>query len=140
MIRLRIQFLKEATPDKDTSREDVLATSLENYFARHLVAGDFINWLALDGGAIVATGGICFHAYPPNFSSLGAERAYIMNIFTVPGYRNRGLGARIFEKLMDEAARRGVSMVSLHATDMGRKMYEKFGFEAGESEMMVILK
>ncbi len=139
LVRLRINFLKEATPGKMKVGDGPLTQALLAYFNYHIVADDFVNWLSVADGKIVATGGICFHEYPPNYESLPSRRAYIMNIYTLPGYRRRGLGDSIFEKLIEEASKRNVTLISLHATDQGKELYTKFGFLLKNSEMTLSL-
>lgn len=94
LVRLRINFLKEATPGKIKVGDEPLAQALLGYFNYHLEADDFVNWMAVEGGKILATGGICFHEYPPNYESLPSRRAYIMNIYTLPEYRMRDWALR----------------------------------------------
>lgn len=138
LVRLRIKFLKEVS-NEHVSDENLLAVELKKYFEKHLTVGDYINWLATDEAKIVATGGICFHSYPPSFTALNERRAYIMNIYTISDFRNQGIASVIFDKLMEEAASRDVCIVSLHATNMGKALYQKFGFEHGDDEMIINL-
>jgi ribosomal protein S18 acetylase RimI-like enzyme len=98
--------------------------------------GDYINWLALDGDKIVSTGGICFNSIPPNFANITGDRAYILNVYTEPQYRRKGISKALFEKLMEEAKQRGVAQVSLHATVDGKPLYELFGFKPKATEMV----
>jgi GNAT superfamily N-acetyltransferase len=139
LVRLRINFLKEATPGKIKVGDEPLAQALLGYFNYHIEADDFVNWLAIREGKILATGGICFQEYPPNYESLPSRRAYIMNIYTLPEYRTQGLGAAIFQKLVEEASKRNITLISLHATEQGKGLYEKFGFQPKNSEMTLYL-
>ena len=54
------------------------------------------------------------------------KKAYIMNMYTVPEYRRRGIAYQTLDKLVKEAKERGISAISLEATDMGRPLYEKY--------------
>jgi ribosomal protein S18 acetylase RimI-like enzyme len=139
LVRLRINFLKEATHGKIKVGDGPLAQALLGYFNYHIDSDDFVNWLAVEEGKILATGGICFQEYPPNYESLPSRRAYIMNIYTLPEFRRRGLGASIFEKLIKEASKRNITLISLHATDQGQELYTKFGFQHKASEMTLSL-
>lgn len=51
-----------------------------------------------------------------------------MNVYTLPGYRHRGLARRGMEMLIDEARHRGLSSLELSATEQGRPLYEALGF------------
>jgi GNAT superfamily N-acetyltransferase len=139
LVTLRIQFLKEIAGQKDNPAEDQLASELEKYFITHLSGGDFINWLAIKDGEIVGTGGLCFNNYPPTFKSLNEKRGYIMNIYVLPAYRKQGLAEMIFQKLIATAKQEGVSILTLHATEMGAGLYQKYGFKLTENEMSLML-
>lgn len=134
LVALRIEFLKEVT-HTDTPPTDI-TDGLEQYFRTHLPAGDYVNWLALDGDTIVATGGICFYSIPPNFLNSSGDRAYILNVYTLPAYRRRGISKQIFGKLMQEAEQRGIKQVSLHASPDGVALYRQFGFVPKDNEMV----
>jgi len=67
----------------------------------------------------------------------GNQRAYLLNVFVEPEFRKRGLAHLLIELCLAEAHRRGIRVVTLHASDAGRSVYEKFGFHA-TSEMMFV--
>jgi GNAT superfamily N-acetyltransferase len=127
LIRIRMQFLKEKAPDghgANGSKEDVLAAALETYYCKHLTeghptGGELIMWVAVDAGRIVATGGICFNHYPPDFEVVTEIRARLINLFALPGYKKRGLEERLFQKLLDEAEQRKAGSISLHDSEAG---------------------
>lgn len=71
----------------------------------------------------------------PTFHNPSGYKAYIMNMYTSPGYRRRGIAYKILDLLVKEAGNRNISCISLEATDMGRPLYEKYGFKKMNSEM-----
>ena len=52
-----------------------------------------------------------------------------MNVYTVPGFRRRGIARMLVTALMDEARQRGVTEISLDATEAGRPLYRALGFQ-----------
>ncbi|MDE7429809.1 MAG: GNAT family N-acetyltransferase, partial [Lachnospiraceae bacterium] len=62
----------------------------------------------------------------------------IMNMYTAPEYRRQGIARRTLDLLVAEAKERGVLPVSLEATEMGRPLYEKYGFSAMRDEMELL--
>jgi GNAT superfamily N-acetyltransferase len=138
IIRLRIRFLKSINATHEDLDEGRLALELENYLKERLNR-DFINWFAMEGSYVVGTVGICFHDFPPGFDNLNATREYILNIYTVPQFRKKGIAGKIFEKLLAEAKRRKVDFISLHTTEAGKSLYEKFGFKTKQNEMILSL-
>lgn len=133
LIRLRILFQNEvrgiSAPPLDYDRD------LQEYLSKSLNDGSFIAWLAEEDGRIVATSGMCFSQIMPGYSNQTGRTAYIQNMYTVPGWRRRGLASALFERLINEAKSQNIRRISLHATADGRKVYEKFGFLTDGGEM-----
>ena len=58
-----------------------------------------------------------------------------MNMYTAPDYRRKGIAFKTLDLLIQDAKERGVTAISLEATDMGRPLYEKYGFVKMNDEM-----
>ena len=61
-----------------------------------------------------------------------------MNMYTAPEYRRQGIAIYTLDLLVKDARERGVAQIALEATDMGRSLYEKYGFVKMEDEMGLI--
>jgi GNAT superfamily N-acetyltransferase len=56
--------------------------------------------------------------------------AWIGMVLTKPEYRGRGFARRLLGHALDSANSLGVATVKLDATDQGKPLYERFGFNA----------
>lgn len=92
-------------------------------------------YLVLDDGSFIGAGGISFYSVMPTVHNPSGRKAYLMNIYTAPEYRRRGIARGVVELLIKEALSRGITDISLEATDMGRPLYESCGFIPVPSEM-----
>jgi predicted GNAT family acetyltransferase len=63
----------------------------------------------------------------------------IVNVYTEPDHRRRGLARRLMVTMLDWLRQEGYGTVSLHASDYGRALYESLGFRA-TNEMRLQLK
>jgi GNAT superfamily N-acetyltransferase len=136
LARLRIEFLKEVqNPETHLISPEGLDEILQDYFRTHLVSGEVVIWVAEVNGEIVSTSGLCFSKIIPGFSLLDGRVAYIMNIYTIPEWRKKGIGKQVFHYILEAAKKRNYKRVLLHATEDGRPIYEKFGFKATNDEM-----
>jgi GNAT superfamily N-acetyltransferase len=138
LVGLRVEFLNEIRSDKIEASEQELKDLLYNYFTDTIPKNEFIAWLALDRGKIIATSGLCFYTMPPSNKNLSGKIAYIMNMYTTHSYRKQGIASNLFNKTVEEAEALGYKNISLHATEEGRPLYLKFGFKESDSEMTLI--
>lgn len=58
----------------------------------------------------------------------GRELAWIGMVLTLPEYRGRGFATQMMQRCLAYCDARDVRCVKLDATDLGRPVYEKFGF------------
>lgn len=137
LVRLRLDFLGMAR-GKTLPPEQlaVLKSTNTEYFTSAMLDGSLVIFIAEEGDKIAATSGIMFYRLMPNPSYPDGRRAYIGNMYTLHGYRRKGIATRLLELQLEEAKMRGVSAVQLSATDEGRPVYEKIGFINVDYEMV----
>ena len=71
----------------------------------------------------------------PTYHNPSGKKAYIMNMYTHPDYRRRGIAYKTLDRLIYDIKCKGITSVSLEATAMGRPLYEKYGFVKMNDEM-----
>lgn len=140
LIDLRIDFMREVM-SIGVEQEDIeLRKSLLEYFRNLIPKNEFVAWVAIFENKIIATSGLSFYKRPPSYKNLEGKVAYIMNMYTIPSYRGKGIAKLLFSNIIEEAKAMGYYQFSLHATDMGRPIYKKFGFNESGNEMILNLK
>jgi GNAT superfamily N-acetyltransferase len=102
-----------------------------DYFSEALRAGTYVGWLAEEPERrkVVAGGGVVLAHWPGFPGEKRAERAWILNMYTEPEARRQGIAKRILEMVIEWCKERGLSTVSLHASDAGRPLYASVGFQ-----------
>ena len=109
------------------------------YYRRALATGEHIAYLVYDNDRFIGAGGVSFYQVMPTYHNPSGKKAYIMNMYTEPEYRRQGIAYHTLELLVTAAKRQGISQIALEATDMGRPLYEKYGFVTTQNEMELIL-
>mgnify|MGYP000277155573 CR=1 FL=1 len=146
LVKLRIEFLKEANHEINIDAEilNKCEEALYDYFNSRMIDDSFIAWIALDEGKIIATSGMCFYNTPPLFKKvdgvmhfMDGRVAYIMNMYTLREFRRQGVAKILFNRIVEEAKSLGYRKITLHATEMGRKLYKTFGFVEVDDEMVL---
>jgi len=96
--------------------------------------GSYVGWLAIDAtGDIVAGAGV--HIKPqlprpaPDHATIASGPVpLVLNVYTEPAWRRRGLARALMSTLMQWAKDQGCDRVVLHASPDGRALYESVGF------------
>lgn len=118
---------------------DAMQATSEPWIRAGLQDGSYRGWLAEIEGRVVAGGGLVVVGYPSAPSDPQPRRVWILNMYTEPEFRGRGLAKSIIEIMIDWCREQGLGWVSLHASDAGRRLYESLGFEP-TNEMRLALK
>lgn len=105
------------------------------YYKRALESGEHIACLVYDNDRFIGTDGVSFYQVMPTYHNSSGKKAYIMNMYTTPEYRRQGIAFHTLDLLIKDAKEQGVSQIALEATDMGRPLYEKYGFKKMNDEM-----
>jgi GNAT superfamily N-acetyltransferase len=128
--------------DMDYSDAEALSAMLSvsaEYLAKALSDGSFRAWLASAEDRVVAGGAVVISPWPAHPYDLECRRATILNVYTYPDYRRRGIARTLMQTMIDWCRREGFARVNLHASKDGRHLYESIGFEAGD-EMLLKLR
>ncbi len=108
------------------------------YYKQALETGGHTAYLVYDTDKFIGAGGVSFYQVMPTYHNHSGKKAYIMNMYTAPEYRRQGIAFHTLDLLVKDAKKQGVSQIALEATDMGRPLYEKYGFVKMEGEMELV--
>ena len=131
----RITVLRAANKLSDEVDMSVVKESSYHYYREALSNDTHVAYLVFDEDRFVGAGGISFFKVMPTFHNPTGQKAYIMNMYTKPEYRRNGIAYKTLDLLIEDAKRRGIAAISLEATEMGRPLYEKYGFVKMNDEM-----
>jgi GNAT superfamily N-acetyltransferase len=118
--------------DEGTVEElDRMVEVARPWLAQALADRSYRHWLALDGsGRVAGGGGILLCPWPPSPQFPCTQRAVILNVYTEPEFRKRGIARQIMLAILKWSQQQGLGDVNLHASQEGRPLYQKLGFEA----------
>lgn len=131
-LRIRLDCLRAVgnlPKDYEFAPEFVAAT---RDFLRN---ADQTTLLAMDGSIPIACATLCYKTCIPTLGHPTGRRAHIMNVYVAEGCRRQGIARRLMLALHGEAEERGVTEITLDATDEGRKLYAALGYRASDECM-----
>jgi len=122
-----LMFLDMGSVTQEES-EQLFAASVP-WLQRILATGDYIAWLALHHGDVVAGGGIYLREVGPVPGCYRVGRwGYIMNVYTAEAHRRRGLARLLMQTILEWSADNHLDHITLAASEEGKPLYETLGF------------
>ena len=118
---------------------DTMASLSSSYLKTAMADGSFRAWLAVDDARVVAGGAVVISPWPAHPYDLQCRRATILNVYTDPEYRRRGIARQLMQTMIAWCKREGFPRVTLHASDDGRALYESLGFEPSNEMRLSLL-
>lgn len=128
LVHLRMALFCEvgelARPDEDPALWE--ATSA--YFRAAQADGSARSWLVEVEGEAVACGTLALFVRPPYPGNLAGREAYLLNMYTLPAWRKRGMASALLDAMAAHARAQRLGKLWLHASEQGRPLYERLGF------------
>ena len=120
----------------DSGRPEPAVVAMAEPFRRwlepRLLDGTYFGWLVEDAdvpGAVIGGLGMMELDWPPHpLHPSDARRGYILNVYVEPEFRRRGIAAELMQKAREDAVRRKLSYLILHATADGQPLYRGLGW------------
>jgi ribosomal protein S18 acetylase RimI-like enzyme len=142
LISCRVRFLNELYNHPDDEQTEFLRKSLRQYFYKAITSNDFVAWVAEHNEGIIGPGGMVVWQRPSNYGGLESGKlGYLLNFYTIPEARRKGICTRLLNELIKEARLIGLRYLHLSATKDGIRMYRKAGFaEPDDTELELRLE
>jgi len=129
LIDFRIRFLNELYNHPENEESEIIKKALREYFSHAIPANDFVAWLAEYNGKPVGTSGMVVWQVPSRYGGLESGRlGYILNMYTIPEARKKGICTHLLNRLIKEARSLGLKYIHLHASVDGMNIYKRAGF------------
>ena len=130
--------LREANHLDDSADMSEVKAQSYDYCRKAILNGECIVYLVFDDDKLVGCGGVSFFRVMPTCHNPTGKKAYLMNIYTSPEYRRKGIAYKTLDLLIKATREKGINHITLEATAMGRPMYEKYGFTKMNDEMELL--
>ena len=138
LVRTRIIVLRAANKLSNDVDMSLVEKESYEYYKSALEIGEHMAYLVYDNETFIGAGGVSFYRVMPTYHNPTGKKAYIMNMYTALEYRRQGIALHTLDLLVKDAKEQGVLQIALEATDMGRPLYERYGFVKMEDEMELI--
>jgi GNAT superfamily N-acetyltransferase len=153
MVKYRLDYLTELQGDMSLSYRKELSENLNRFISSSIGEGNMYAVIAeystsglsdqeenlqIEGNTgqkhdenapiPVAFGAMLYKRVPGDAKSAFYVEADILNMYTVPSERRKGISSRVLENLIAHAKEEGVAKLALHTSKDGVNLYKKYGF------------
>ncbi len=137
ICRHREAMFQEAGFAADTLR--TMTAHFRDWLRPRLADGSYFGFFALNGTRPVAGVGLMLIDWPPHPAHPDLDkRGYVLNVYVDPLHRKRGMARQLMVLAEAELARRGATFAILHATEVGKPLYQGEGWRQ-TSEMSKVI-
>ena len=95
-------------------------------------------WMAVDSGTIVSHIFIEKVEKIPEPNALSNNWGYLTNTYTIPKYRNRGIGTKLLSKASEWSKKQGLELLVVWPSEKAISFYKRAGFQE-KNEIMELL-
>jgi GNAT superfamily N-acetyltransferase len=134
LVSLRAQFIGI---DKSHEAFEKVYENIKGYFESKILTKECVTILAEDKNSIIGTGIVFFYDSVPSLSNISGKNAYITSMYVKEEYRRIKIGSTILEKLIEISKTNHAQFIMLNATEIGRKLYNQYGFKDIENGMIL---
>jgi GNAT superfamily N-acetyltransferase len=129
-------FMEAARPCEAV---DAMREPFREWLQPKLKDGSYLGWAVDHEGAVVGGAGLILLDWPPHpLHPSEAHRGYLLNVWVDPPHRGKGLAKRLVQATYKGARELGISYLVLHASKLGRPVYEGLGWRQTD-EMSLLL-
>lgn len=128
LVKLRMEYLLEDYGDIPQDRLAQISEKLPNYYRAHLNV-DLFAYVCRADGDIVSCCFLLVTEKPSNPSFINGKTGCVMNVYTKPEYRRKGIAGKLLSMLLSDSKKMGLDFVELKATDSGYELYKSVGFK-----------
>jgi GNAT superfamily N-acetyltransferase len=113
----------------DAAALDSMTTKFRPWVHDRMESQVYLAWLVVaSDGSIAAGAGLWLMDWLPHMIGNGVRRGNIVNVYTDEKFRRRGLARCLMDTALLWCRENGIDTVILHASPLGKDLYESMGF------------
>ncbi|KXT65972.1 GNAT family N-acetyltransferase [Streptococcus gallolyticus] len=140
LVSTRVNVLRSANQlDLSVDMKEVEKSS-RLYYQEALASDNHTAFLVYNADdSVIGAGAVSYYQVMPTYHNPSGKKAYIMNMYVAPEHRRKGIATKLLDLLIADSKERGIDHITLEATQMGRKLYENYGFSQMQDEMEYVI-
>ena len=128
LIMARFDYFNAENWEVPIDKRTMIERNLKQYFTKHLNV-DFFAAIVEVNDKIASIAFFAISEKPANLSFPTGKVGTVYNVLTYPEHRKKGYATHTMKALIEEAKRHDLSYIELSASEAGKPVYEKLGFQ-----------
>ncbi|WP_228275664.1 GNAT family N-acetyltransferase [Gracilibacillus oryzae] len=129
LIMMRWNFTLEYDETKKDASYDEVEKECHTFLESVFTSDQWLIWVAEDNGKIVSHIYIEFIQKVPRPGRITQPFAYMTNVYTVPGYRNKGIGSKVLATINSWVEENHIEFVIVWPSEEGVGFYKNNGYQ-----------
>ena len=139
LIKSRFDYFDAENWEVTIDKRAVIESNLKEYFIKHLNE-DFFAAIVEVNDKIASIAFLAISEKPANLSFPTGKTGTVFNVLTYPEHRKKGCATHTMKALIEEAKKQSLSYVELSASEAGKPLYEKLGFQEKKVSHFIEMK
>lgn len=127
LLEMRELMLIELGSDDPVRLADLRQLSTE-WMLPAMAEGRAFGWIAEREGCVQGGVSVTLFSTQPQYRSPGGRIASIYGLYVMPNARGEGIATRLVSEAIAAMKAEGIDLVTLHAAEKARPIYERIGF------------
>lgn len=129
ILKWRMEVLREVFDLKKGSEYDSILAANEKSYRQGLEDGYHKTFALMADGKQIGCGDLCLQKELPSPDNRSGSCGYLMNIYVLKPYRNKGAGRFLVESIVGWAREHEIEKIYLESSHAARDLYREIGFE-----------
>ncbi|MDE5582848.1 MAG: GNAT family N-acetyltransferase [Ruminococcus sp.] len=127
LVQMRLEYLMEDYGSLTDCQTEKIKSQLLIYYQNHLNKDLFV--YVVKSERIISCCFLLVSEKPANPSFINGRTGTILNVYTKPKFRRKGIARKIMKFLISDSKEMKLDFIELKSTDCGYNLYKSVGFE-----------
>ncbi len=114
---------------KNNAELEAADKAYRRWAKERLKTGELVGFIVEAKGQIAGSGCVWLRSRQPKPGNAAGLQPYLISMYTKHPFRRKGVATKIVKEAVRWAKAKHFPRMTLHASDMGRSIYEKLGFK-----------
>jgi len=140
LANLRWEFKIDESYEIDVDVKDIFIKECSEFLLDGIENNTWVYWVAEDDEEIISNIYVNIIKKVPKPHKLDGKIGYMTNVYTVPSYRNKGIGRELLKKVKEWSENSDIELLIVWPSERAINFYESEGFASNNDILELLLQ